>query len=92
MARVILGLSNAYMSATVQTQAEHRLLVKVLALSYGGVAPDLSELSKDLIWAPLVTRVGMFAICRVGDKVLVGVSALREVHVMAKAKGGHGHE
>ena len=66
--------------------------MKVLALLYGGVAPDLSELSKDLILAPLVTRIGVFAICRVSEKVLVGVSALREVHVMAKAKGGHGHE
>ena len=48
--------------------------MKALALLCDWVAPDLSEIS------------GMFANCRVSDKVLVGISALREVYVLAKAK------
>ena len=82
-----VGVSNAYKLATVQAQAKHRLIMKALALLCDGVVPDLMEISKDPILAPLVTRIGMFATCRVGDKVLVGGPALREVHAMAKAKG-----
>lgn len=80
-------LSNAHKIATVQAYTKLRLIMKASTLLCDGVAPDLSQLSKAPILAPLLNSIGMFVYCCVGDDVLVGVSAVREVYVMVKANG-----
>ena len=36
---------------------------------------------------PRVTHIGIFGSCQVGDKVLVGVTALHEIYALAKREG-----
>ena len=62
--------SNAYKLATVQAHAKHLMVMRGLVLLGDGVAPDRAFQGRGM--APLVTRIGMFANCRVGDKALVG--------------------